>query len=135
MTVFVDTSAIFAGIDRSDARHRHAAECWAALLDGRADLLTHSLVEVEAAVLLQARLGTQAVARFSDSVLPSLEVVEIDRDRRRSAFSAAAADEKRSLSVVDRVSFDLMGDLGITDAFAYDRHFADAGFDLIGSTA
>jgi len=131
LRVFVDTSAIFAGIDAGDGRHDTAVERWKWLLDERGDLLTHSLVEVESVTLLQARMGVDAVARFRDSVLPHLEVVEIDRERRRRAMSAVAIDGRRSLSVVDRVSFDLMRDLGVEDAFAFDRHFAEAGFELV----
>jgi predicted nucleic acid-binding protein len=35
---------------------------------------------------------------------------------------------------VDRISFSLMRRLGITTAFTFDRHFADSGIDLNGST-
>jgi predicted nucleic acid-binding protein len=36
------------------------------------------------------------------------------------------------LSLVDCVSFTVMKDLGLTTAFAFDRHFEQAGFALAG---
>lgn len=133
MSVFVDTSAIFAGIDGDDAFHGRAVDEWTQLLGRSESLVTHSLVEVESAALLHRRLGSEALAALRDRLLPRLQVVEIDRDQRRAAMTAVCVDGHRSVSIVDRVSFDLMRALGITRAFAYDRHFSDAGFELVGS--
>lgn len=33
------------------------------------------------------------------------------------------------------ISFDLMKRSGLTRAFTFDRHFADAGFELVGGAA
>ena len=55
MTVFVDTSAFYAVLDRDDANHAAAEEAWRALLGEPATLLTTNYVLVETAALLQRR--------------------------------------------------------------------------------
>lgn len=131
--IFVDTSAIFAGIDEADEAHQPARRQWVSLREARATLLSHSLVEIETAVLLQSRLGVDALRTFQERFLPLISVGEVDREGRRRAIAAVAHDDRRSLSIVDRVSFSFMRERGITTAFTFDRHFADAGFDLIGA--
>jgi predicted nucleic acid-binding protein len=133
LSIFIDTSAIYAGIAAGDEFHTAAVRSWAGLFERRESLLTHSLVEVEAAALLQTRLGVEAVEAMSDALLPQIQVVEIDRAGRRAALAALAADRRREVSLVDRVSFSLMRARGVDTAFTFDRHFAEAGFDLIGS--
>ena len=134
MRVFVDTSAIFAGIDTDDAQHEAARDSWASLLRSGGRLETHAMVEIEAFALLQKRLGVDGLDALR-ALLPRIEVAEVERDRRRAAFAEAVTDRRRSLSIVDRVSFGFMRDAGITHAFAFDRHFAEAGFELIGAEA
>jgi predicted nucleic acid-binding protein len=41
------------------------------------------------------------------------------------------AANRRSLSLVDCVSFVVMRQLAIRDAFAFDRHFEEQGFTLV----
>lgn len=40
MTVFVDTSALYAVLDRDDANHERARQTWTQLLQESANLLT-----------------------------------------------------------------------------------------------
>lgn len=131
MSVFVDTSAIYAGLDVRDPTHGPAATTWGALLSGDEALVSHSLVEVEAIALVQRRLGFDALVALRDDLLPTLEVVEIDAGQRRRGLDLAVAARLREVSLVDRISFELMRVRGIRRAFAFDRHFADEGFELI----
>lgn len=135
MSIFVDTSAIYAGVAASDDFHDAAVTRWAALLEGEEALVTHSLVEIETVALLQRRAGVDGVRAFVDLLLPRLSVVEIDRERRRRSIVELCSTSGREPGVVDQISFDVMTDQGITRAFAFDRHFADAGFELIGFEA
>lgn len=131
----MDTSAIFAGIAANDAFHEPAVERWTELFAGHERLVTHSLVEVETATLLQRRIGVGAVWALRDALLPKLHVIEIERDRRRKALADIATQASPAVSLVDRLSFDVMTSAGITRAFTFDRHFAHAGFELIGPGA
>ena len=48
------------------------------------------------------------------------------------AVSALLAADRRRLSLVDCCSFQIMRRLGIRQALAYDQHFAEHGFEVIG---
>lgn len=47
------------------------------------------------------------------------------------AVTALLTAGKRQLSLVDCSSFEAMRRLGITSAFAFDRHFAEQGFEQV----
>jgi uncharacterized protein len=127
--VFVDTSAIYALLDRSDANHEAAAGVLPKLRDR--EPLTHSYVVVESVALTQARLGIEAVRRVLDDLLPVFELHFVGEALHATATAALLAAGSRDVSLVDRVSFELMRSLGITHAFAFDRHFEKEGFALL----
>ncbi len=132
MAVFVDTSALYAVLDRDDHCHPAAAETFAALLDD-AELVTHTYVVVETTALVQRRLGMDAVRALTDDVLPALELVAVDESLHATAVSALLAAGSREISLVDWTSFELMRRLSISEAFAFDADFRDQGFALLPS--
>lgn len=132
MSVFVDTSALYAVLDREDENHAAAGETFAALLD-RESLLTHSYVVVETTALVQRRLGLEAARALTDEVLPALELVFVDESLHRAAAAALLASGARDVSLVDWTSFELMRRLGVAEAFAFDDDFARQGFTFLPS--
>ena len=127
--VFVDTSAIYALLDRSDTNHVAAAATLPALRDR--GLLTHSYVVVESVAILQNRLGMAAVRRLVDDLLPAFDVRFVTPELHGTAVAALLASGSPDVSLVDRVSFEFMRGAGMTDALAFDRHFEQAGFALV----
>lgn len=131
MSIFVDTSALYALLDRDDAQHPAARSAFGHLLD-REELLTHSYVIVEAIALVQRRLGSDAVRALAEDLLPALTTtVWVDETAHAAALSALISALPSDVSLVDRVSFHVMRELGIDRAFAFDRDFAAAGFRTI----
>lgn len=86
---------------------------------------------IEAVALVQARLGLEAVAGLRDELLPVTEVVWIGEEVYEGAFNTLLGARRRSVSLVDWVSFETMRRLGLRRAFAFDRHFAEQGFELV----
>jgi uncharacterized protein len=127
--VFVDTSAIYALLDRSDANHSAAAATLPTLRER--GLLTHSYVVVESVAIIQSRLGMEAVRRLVDDLLPAFDVRFVTQELHATAVAALLASGARDVSLVDRVSFEVMRGAGLTDALAFDRHFEQAGFVLV----
>ena len=125
MTVFVDTSALFALLDADDERHREAAMVFATLA-GSADLVTHNYVHVESIALTARRLGAEATGALLDDLLPTVRTVWVDEALHAAALAAFREDQ--SASLVDHVGFELMRQAGITAAFAFDADFAARGF-------
>jgi len=132
--IFVDTSAFFAILDRDDQAHARARETWTELMSADAPplLLTSNYVLVESFALVQARLGVDAVRTLHDAVLPVVSVRWVSEEDHATAVSALLAAARRRLSLVDCCSFEMMRRLGVQRAFAFDRHFAEQGFELLG---
>jgi len=129
VTVFVDTSALLATLDADDMNHASASDVLRRYVD--APLVTHNYVVLETTALLQRRFGLAAVRLLSERLLPALTVVWIDADRHERAMTSLLTRRRRSVSLVDWASFDLMRERGIQDAFAYDDDFSREGFTLV----
>ena len=67
--VFVDTSAFYALMDRSDNYHQTASRLWTHFLDKGYELKTSNYVTVETLALVQSRLGFNAADLWSRDVL------------------------------------------------------------------
>jgi uncharacterized protein len=126
--VFVDTSALYALLVRSDDRHGEARRAFARLKSDEAVLVTSSYVLVETYALLGRRIGLDAVAAFRDVFAPLLDVAWVDPATHGAAVDALVERGRRDLSLVDLVSFVVMRGRGIDEAFAFDRHFEEEGF-------
>lgn len=132
MTTFVDTSALYALLDRDDTNHPVAAEWFAGpARESEERLLTHNYVLVEAAALVHRRLGPTATRDLIVELVPLLHVWFVDQDLHRAAANAFLAAVRRRVSLVDWVSFELMRQSGISQAFAFDRDFATEGFRTV----
>ena len=131
MTTFIDSSAIYAFLDRRDANHPRAEEAWQRLLDNEVPLLTHSYVLLEIIALLQHRLGLAAVRALHEDLAPLLQIHWIGEAQHQAAVAAVLAAAKRKLSVVDWASFQVMRENGVRAVFCFDQHFRDQGFDVI----
>ena len=74
MTVFLDTSGLYAVFDRDDANHPRAKIAWVEWLREGAGLLTNNYVLLETAALLQHRIGVAAIRALHEEVTPLLQV-------------------------------------------------------------
>ncbi|MDR7522811.1 MAG: PIN domain-containing protein [Armatimonadota bacterium] len=131
MSTFVDTSGLYAILDRDDGFHAPAAAGWQDFIEQRVPLVTHSYVLVETVALTQRRLGPPAVRVLRDDVIPVLDVVWVEERLHDMAMTALLAAGRRDVSLVDWVSFELMRLRGVLQAFAFDEHFVEQGFTLV----
>ena len=131
MNIFIDTSAIFAVLDNRDRNHATAARIWQRIITAGDVILCHNYILVEVSALLQHRLGLEAVRTFEEDIVPLLNVLWIDEQTHRSAVSALLVASRRSLSLVDCVSFAIMRAAAIKTAFVFDADFKAQGFDIL----
>ena len=129
--IFVDTSALYAVLDRDDAFHAEASGAWKELLQSSTPLLTHNYVLVEIAALAQNRLGLAALRAVQEDVMPIVEVHWVIEAQHRMAVEMVLAAGRKKLSIVDCASFLVMREHGVRDAFAFDHHFREQGFRTI----
>jgi len=131
MSVFVDTSALLAVLDRDDERHAAAKQAWEGLRDRAEVPVCHNYILVEASAVLGRRFGLDALRVFGRDIVPVLKVIWVTRDIHEAAVGAQLAAGKRGLSLVDCATFEVMRRSGLRTAFAYDPHFREYGYDVI----
>lgn len=131
MNVFVDTSGLYAVLDADDEKHGVARTEWVELLESPNRLHTSNYVLIETIALLQSRIGMECVNDFTADVLPILDVLYVDEGIHRSAHHALLISARRTLSLVDVVSFEVMRRHDLRDVFCFDTHFAEQGFHVL----
>ena len=129
---FADTSGLLALLNRTDENHAQAVRAFATLRARQASLVSTSFVLVETYALAGRRLGLEAVRSFRAEFAPLIEVVWVDEALHEAGLDLLLARRKRQLSLVDAVSFVTMRQRGVAEAFAFDPHFEQEGFSLVG---
>ncbi len=132
MRIFVDTSAWFALYDRRDDAHARAVRLWKDLRRRPTRLVTSDYVFAEAITLTRARAGHGAARTLGEFLLKSkvVDIAEVSAQVRDNAWGLFVRHDDKAFSFTDCTSFVIMRDLGLTDAFAFDEHFAQLGFRL-----
>ncbi len=133
-SLFLDTSAWLAALNPRDQRHAVAARLYQDSVSGRTQLVTTNLIVAEMHSLLTRERGAAAAVRYLDQLYedPSHEVVWATRDLERHAVDRwLRAFAEHAFSLADAVSFQVMRERGIRTAFATDRHFTIAGFEVV----
>jgi uncharacterized protein len=131
VSVFVDTSAFYAHLVKSEDAHAAVRDALARLLDEGRPMWTTSFVIVETMALLQHRIGLSAARDFDEEVLPALHVRWVDEHLYRLGVDRLWREDRRHVSLVDAVSFEFMRTEGLETALAIDPHFAQAGFAVL----
>ena len=131
MSVFVDTSALYAILDADDQNHEPAKRARTDLVSQGTEIICTSYILIETFALAQHRLGMEAVKVLQEDMSPVLHVEWIDEGTHHAGITALLIAARRELSLVDCVSFDVMRRLGLKAAFTFDAHFAEQGFEQI----
>lgn len=131
MSIFADTSALYPLLVRTERSHSDVARTFREILDAGRVLATTNYVLVETSALLQHRLGLVPVHDLTETIAPLLRMHWVDQDLHGRAVARLFRADRRHLSLVDCVSFEVMEREGIREAFALDRHFEEEGFKLL----
>jgi uncharacterized protein len=127
--VLVDTSAVYALIDRDDTYHRKAANILRSLpRRGLTPILTNFIV-AECHALLLSRLGRDSARDWLVKQVWAVEPVTAADERRAREIIQRYTD--KSFSYTDATSFAIMERLNLREAFAFDPHFQQYGLRLL----
>jgi predicted nucleic acid-binding protein len=128
--VFVDTGAWFAVQATDDAHHDAARMALPKIVETSKSLVTSNLIIGETYTLLRLSKGYQEAKRFLDKLAQSqkLDRLFITESLERQAYEILHRYADHPFSFVDSTSFALMRQQRIRYAFAFDSHFATAGF-------
>jgi uncharacterized protein len=126
--VFVDTSHVYALVNRREPRHRAAHSISERL--ARQELLTTNHVLGESWTLTNRRLGHAAACEVVTAIRrsPRYTVVHVGAAAENRALEWLFQHDEREYSFVDATSFETMRELGIEEVLAFDRDFEAAGF-------
>ena len=131
MVIFLDTSFLYALAVRGDANHERAKELFSRALSENSDLVTHNLIVLESAALLQRRHGRAAASALIKDCR-KFRTIMIDEQLHELVTARFVRSGKRRLSMADLFSFAVMKREGIKNALAFDDDFEDEGFRLWG---
>ena len=132
--VFVDTGAWIALALTRDPLHPRAFETWELLAISGAKLHTSVSIVVETFTFLDRNTTRNVALAWKDSlkVVPRLRILPSTSRDLEQAWKYFERPDLHKLSAVDALSFVLMAERRIRVAFAFDGHFATAGFRMAG---
>lgn len=88
MTVFIDTSALYALLSATDIQHAAAMAAWTSLRQRQETFQTSNYILLETVSLVSRRLGFQAVRAFQADFAPLLRATWLDEDTHERAVAA-----------------------------------------------
>jgi predicted nucleic acid-binding protein len=128
-SVFLDTNGWLALLNGSDSLHQIADSVWRELGRQRRPILLTDYIIAETGNGMAKTIGraafVEAVKRMRQS--PRAKVVRVDEQILDRALALYSARQDKTWGLVDCVSFVLMQDEKVTDAFTSDHHFEQAG--------
>jgi predicted nucleic acid-binding protein len=128
--VFIDTSFVIALVNKND-QHHSVALSRANQFAGKG-LVTTDAILLEIGNALSRNFKRESVEIIEDFLNSNdVRVVHLDPLLFRKAFDLYKSHSDKSWGLIDCVSFVVMKDLGISDALSADRHFEQAGFNLL----
>jgi predicted nucleic acid-binding protein len=132
--VFVDTGAWIALALTRDPLHARARATWEQLLGAGVRFHTSIPVVLETFTFLDRNATRDVAVAWKESLttVPRLKVLPATVKDLEHAWSYFERPDLHKLSAVDAVSFVLMAQRRIRVAFAFDSHFASAGFRMVG---
>lgn len=132
--VYVDTGAWIALALNRDPLHARARAAWHEVLGAGARLQTSVPVVLETFTFMDRNAGRKVALAWKDSLatVPHLKVLPATLKDLNQAWAYFERSDLHKLSAVDAISFVLMTERRIKLAFAFDSHFATAGFRMVG---
>jgi predicted nucleic acid-binding protein len=133
--IFVDSGAWIAVNVEPDVHHGRASALLRHLTNQRRFLVTTNLIVAESYEAIRRVGGITVAIRFLDLIADSPRLLRIysDSSLEQDAEGILRRYHDQRFSYVDAVSFAVMRDRAISEAFAFDRHFETAGFALVTS--
>lgn len=130
----MDSGAWIALALSRDPLHERAKTTWQGLRGDGARLHTSVPVVLETFTFLERNATRDVALAWKDSLgeLQDLEVHPCAVEEMDAACSYFRRPDLHKLSAVDATSFVIMSRRGVHAVFAFDHHFAIAGFTMVG---
>lgn len=124
--IIVDTSAIYALLDKGDKNHASAIQILKNIQKKNKEIFLTNFILAECHALFLSRLGADiAGAWLKNNIWPVISVTETDEEMAKSII-LGYTDKK--FSYTDATTFAVMKRLQLDEAFSFDHHFVQIGF-------
>ena len=128
--VFVDTSFVVALVNRNDQYHKLALDL-ADRFTGQG-LVTTDAILPEIGNALSRNFKSESVEIIEHFLTSDdVKVIHLHPPLFRKAFDLYKSHSDKLWGLIDCVSFVVMRDLAITDVLSADKHFEQAGFNIL----
>ena len=128
--VFLDTGYFLALELSNDQNHQKAIRHWKTVVDSLPPLVTTSYVFDEVVTFFNSRGHHEKAIEVGGYLLrsPSVQFIHVDEKLFFQGWSYFKQHQDKEYSLTDCLSFVVMHNFGIKTAYAFDRHFEQAGF-------
>jgi predicted nucleic acid-binding protein len=129
-SAFLDTGYLLALELSNDQNHRAALKHWRGVVKSLPLLVSTSYVFDEVVTFFNSRGHHDKAVEVGNRLLksPSVQLIFVDEDLFLEGWQYLQKHKDKKYSLTDCISFVVMKNFGIDTAFAFDRHFAQAGF-------
>lgn len=134
MTVlFLDTGFLIALEAVDDQFHHSASRFWQNFLSKPSALVTTSFVLDEVATYFNSRGHHSKAIDIGRYLMtsPSVKLIHVDATLFQESWRWLERHQDKRYSLTDCVSFVVMKQLKIKTALTFDKHFAQAGFQML----
>lgn len=132
-SIFIDTSALIALMNKKDQFHARAIDILALITKGNNDLIISSHVFAETVTRIARKVSAKQ-AILAGNIIRNNDRIKIIIPQENLIDDAWRIFQKyqdQTFSFVDCISFALMKELRLTKAFAFDKHFKIIGFETL----
>ncbi len=131
--LFLDSSYIIALEDEGDYHHLEARSHLQSLRKSLPQYVTTSFVFDEVVTFFNSKRFHQKAIEIGSNLLasPSVEFIFIDENIFYEAWKYLKIHRDKTYSMTDCISFIVMKKFEITTALTFDKHFSQAGFNII----
>ncbi len=132
-SIFLDTGYLLALELSNDQNHRAALKHWRSLKNSLPPLVTTSYIFDEVVTYFNSRGYHSKAIEVGSRLLnsASVQLVHVDEDLFMEGWRYFQKHKDKEYSLTDCISFLVMKNFGIETAFAFDKHFVQAGFKKV----
>jgi predicted nucleic acid-binding protein len=131
--VFIDTSALFAQVDKDDDYHASVLTRIEEIVSAGGQIVVTNFILAELHALLLARFHRQLAFTSVSRLRASHDVllVRVEPDDEERAWEIIERFNDKDFSFTDAASFAVMERLAMTHAISLDAHFAQYGWVML----
>ncbi len=129
--LYIDTSAFYALIDRSDKYHAMAKVLWPSLLTNNIEMLTSNYIVAETIELMQSRLGFKAANMWRQAVLGVVDVKWVNESIHCQGLNLWMSLGRKGCGFIDCISFIVMNHHQVEQVFGFKESYDEQGYDVI----